>query len=183
MKLLWKLYKAEQIDLVFADEAGFQMVPSLPYSWQPTGKWVRILPQKGKMIRLFGLLYADNRLHIYPNQGSMNAEFIIESLDDFVQKITKPTVIILDNAPIHRAQIVKQRRRLWEQKNLYLFFLPKYSPHLNRIEILWRKMKYEWIEPKHYRSWGIYTKAVTKLIEQFGSEKYNIKFNEPFYTV
>jgi transposase len=25
-------------------------------------------------------------------------------------------------------------------------FLPPYSPELNLIEILWRKMKYEWLE-------------------------------------
>lgn len=34
-----------------------------------------------------------------------------------------------------------------------LYFLPPYSPELNRIEILWHKIKYEWLPfPKHTRS-------------------------------
>jgi transposase len=31
------------------------------------------------------------------------------------------------------------------QKGLTLYVLPPYSPKLNRIEILWRKVKYEWM--------------------------------------
>ena len=41
----------------------------------------------------------------------------------------------------------------WRTKNdLFLFFLPTYSPKLNLIEILWRKIKYEWLEFKAYLS-------------------------------
>ena len=28
---------------------------------------------------------------------------------------------------------------------MQFYFLPAYSPELNRIEILWKKMKYEWL--------------------------------------
>jgi transposase len=27
---------------------------------------------------------------------------------------------------------------------------PPYSPHLNIAEVLWRKLKYEWLQPKDY---------------------------------
>ncbi|WP_420870142.1 transposase [Catalinimonas alkaloidigena] len=30
----------------------------------------------------------------------------------------------------------------WQEQDLYIFFLPKYSLHLNYIEILWRKMNW-----------------------------------------
>jgi transposase len=30
------------------------------------------------------------------------------------------------------------------------YFLPPYSPELNRIEILWKKMKYEWLPFKSF---------------------------------
>ncbi|KAA6323078.1 hypothetical protein EZS27_027452, partial [termite gut metagenome] len=31
------------------------------------------------------------------------------------------------------------------EKEVLIFFLPVYSPELNLIEILWRRIKYQWI--------------------------------------
>lgn len=33
----------------------------------------------------------------------------------------------------------------WEEQDVFIFFLPPYSPELNLIEILWRRIKYNWI--------------------------------------
>ena len=183
MRYLWQLHDKEYIDLVFADEAGFQQVPCIPYGWQPIGQRVKIFPSKGKTLSIFGLLYTDNRLVCYPTEQMTNADFIIQCLDDFVSKIKKPTVIILDNAPIHRAHKIRNKRAEWESKDLFLFFLPRYSPHLNRIETLWRKLKYEWLQPKHYLSWSILTKAIKNILASFGSDFYNINFGKPFYLI
>ncbi len=41
----------------------------------------------------------------------------------------------------------------WEKENdLFLFFIPPYSPELNLIEIFWRKVKYEWLSFNAYHS-------------------------------
>lgn len=181
MKALWMLQKQGFIDLYFGDEAGFQLVPNLPYGWQAKGEYVRMLPRKGKNLSIFGLLSSDNHLVCYPTEQSTNAAFIIESLDHFASKITKPTVLILDNAPIHKARAFMHKRAQWEAKDLFIFFLPKYCPHLNRIETLWRKIKYEWIQPKDYKSWRTFTSAVKNILASFGSDQYNIKFSEPYY--
>jgi transposase len=37
-------------------------------------------------------------------------------------------------------------------QGLYLLFLPPYCPELNLIEILWRKIKYEWLPVSAYES-------------------------------
>ena len=31
-----------------------------------------------------------------------------------------------------------------------MLFLPTYSPQLNVAEVLWRKLKYEWLRPEDY---------------------------------
>ena len=49
----------------------------------------------------------------------------------------KLTVIVQDNASIHRANLVKERVHLWKKQGLILFFLPPYSPEMNRIEDRW----------------------------------------------
>ena len=41
-------------------------------------------------------------------------------------------------------------RRYWADRNLFIFFLPPYSPHLNIIERLWKELKARWMTPKDY---------------------------------
>ena len=50
-----------------------------------------------------------------------------------------------------------------------------YSPQLNLIEILWRFMKYEWIELNAYESWDSLVSYVEKILRDFGSN-YVINF-------
>lgn len=33
----------------------------------------------------------------------------------------------------------------WKTLDLYIYFLPLYCPELNKIEILWRFIKYKWL--------------------------------------
>lgn len=40
----------------------------------------------------------------------------------------------------------------WQQRNIEIFELPSYSSELNLIEILWRFIKYDWMEISAYRS-------------------------------
>ena len=52
-----------------------------------------------------------------------------------------PTHLWLDNGPIHKAKATLALFPEWVAKGLHIHFLSPYSPELNRIEILWRKMK------------------------------------------
>lgn len=118
----------------------------------------------------------DNHLSVYHSEQSLTGEFIVKSLDDFAAKPhTRPVVIVLDNGPIHRCQAVYDRQVAWEKGEVYLHFLPTYSPHLNPIEILWRFVKYRWLHKRHYGSWGRLKKAVFNIISQFGVD-YQISF-------
>jgi len=53
--------------------------------------------------------------------------------------------LILDNASVHKAKAIQPILNLLEKRGLKLYFLPPYSPELNRIEKLWHKIKYEWM--------------------------------------
>ncbi|MFJ9855067.1 transposase [Streptomyces sp. NPDC101150] len=48
----------------------------------------------------------------------------------------------MDNAQIHHAKVFKGRRDELVAVGVHLFFLPSRSPELNRIERLWRSVKY-----------------------------------------
>lgn len=78
-----------------------------------------------------------SELTVYHSEQSLDGEFIKNSLNDFSKKPhSKPVVIVLDNGPIHHANVVKDELEKWELSGMYLFYLPTYSPHLNPIEIL-----------------------------------------------
>ena len=63
----------------------------------------------------------------------------------------------------------------WSKKGLEIFFLPTYSPHVNVIEILWRFIKYKWLEINAYDNFQCLTQAVENILKNFGTE-YAINF-------
>ena len=73
-------------------------------------------------------------------RGAANSKLIIKVFDNFASKIKKKTVVILDNASIHTANVVKEQIGRWKSKGLLLQFIPAYSPELNKIEILWKHL-------------------------------------------
>lgn len=66
----------------------------------------------------------------------------MDYLEKFSIQIKKETVPVLDNARIHRSKLFQQARQDWEKRGLFVFFLPSYSPELNRAEIVWRRLKH-----------------------------------------
>ncbi len=171
------LSKCGYVDLFFADESGFNLQGHVPYGWQPKGEYIHITPQRSGSLQVFGLLSTDNRLQAYSCKGSMDSATLLAFLDDFAGQMTQPTVVVLDNAPIHRSELLLGKLKEWKQQGLELFFLPNYSPHLNLIETLWRKIKYEWLEYERINSQKQLEEELEKIISRFGKE-YTINFKE-----
>ncbi len=95
----------------------------------------------------------------------------------------------MDNAPFHRSKSFREKIKEWKENNIRIFYLPTYSPHLNVIEILWRFMKYEWIEFGAYKSWKTFVAYIEDVIINFGKNielilyeylKYTCKFMEGY---
>jgi transposase len=63
----------------------------------------------------------------------------------------------------------------WQEQDLYIFFLPPYSPELNKIEILWKKIKYQWLEFNAYLSWLNLQLYLNHVLENIG-KKYILNF-------
>lgn len=99
----------------------------------------------------------------------MTGQFFFDHFERFSIGLQKLTVIVLDNAAVHRAKIIKERIKVWQQRGLYLFYLPRYSPHLNIVETLWRKLKYEWLAPKDYATRETLSYAVRLALKAIGT--------------
>lgn len=177
LKQLIELYKADYIDLRFADESGFNLEGYVPYGWQPKGDYIEITPARTRGTQVFGLMNADNQLQCYGFQGSITSEVVMACLNDFSTTIVEPTVVVLDNASIHHSKKFEAKIQEWKQEDLYIFFLPTYSPHLNIIETLWRKLKYEWLPYEAIESQQALNEKLEKILRDFG-EKYVINFKQ-----
>lgn len=170
MKELERLSALELIDLYYGDESRVSMEPCIPYGWQFENEDVFIPSEKGKGLNLFGLLSRNNRLVFKTTRGNVDSSFIIEQLDALSFAVQRTTVVVLDNARMHTSAKVQACRSVWEQRGLLIFYLPAYSPHLNLIETLWRKLKYEWLEPQHYLCEDKLFYTVTQILAAVGRD-------------
>lgn len=78
---------------------------------------------------------------------------------------------------MHHSLLVRAKLAEWQEKGLYLFYLPKYAPHLNLAETFWRKAKYEWLKPADYISFDRFKQKLTDIFTNIGT-KYTINFKE-----
>ncbi len=166
-----------RIDLYFGDESAFSMNPKLPYGWSPKGERIEIFRRRDKKVNLFGEFGADNFCITYESAGTINSEFLIASINDFSRYTDKPTVLVLDNAPPHRSAKFIEQIEKWMDKDLYIFFLPKYSPHLNLAETFWRKATYQWLRASDYGSVAKFKKKVKAIFNNIGTE-HKIAFSQ-----
>lgn len=148
---LENLSEADLIDLYYSDESKVSLEPCVPYGWQFPDEEVFMPTQKGEGLNCFALLKRNNQCLVETTTENINSQFVFERLEELSTNLRKLTVVVLDNARIHTSQIIKDRKKVWQYRGLYLFYLPRYSPHLNIVEILWRKLKYEWLSPSDYR--------------------------------
>lgn len=176
---LLRLQHSNDIDLFFTDECGFSLTPSIAYGWQPIGQQRCIRSAKDSVTNVFGVLSLNGKLKVFSTPQTINSDFVMECVDSIAQSIQKPTFLVMDNAPWHRAEKMIQKCREWEDKDLYVFFLPTYSPHLNLIETLWRKIKYEWLKPKDYRSASTLLDALFHIIRNY-DHQFRINFSNNF---
>jgi len=87
--------------------------------------------------------FAAHKLLYRDLEGSCDAKKCEAFLDSLADQADPKglTVVVLDNARFHKAQNIKVKEPLWQDKGLFLRYLPPYSPQLNPIEALWRVLK------------------------------------------
>ncbi len=110
-------------------------------TWFAVGQQ-RIIPTYGKHegVKLVGIIDYETG-HVYVEEHKQyDAEVFLSFLKNVIEMYPKGHIVmILDNAKIHHAKLLKPF--LEENDRLELLFLPPYSPNLNKIEGLWGWLK------------------------------------------
>ena len=165
-------YKQKNINLLYFDEAGFSLVPCIPYAWQKRGEHIEVPSSKSQNLNVLGFVNRDCEFDSYVFTGSITTEVVIDCFDMIAAKanIHEPTVVLVDNAPIHTADRFDQKSIDWCRQGLVVIPISKYSPELNIIETVWRKIKYEWMPFSAYESFKSLKESLIDILKNIGTE-------------
>ena len=141
-----KRAKRQNALIVFEDESGVSLLPSVRATWAPRGQ-TPVLHHvfNWKRLSLAGALAyepdgSDAHLFFELRPGAYNDETLIEFLSELNEVEQRAVLLIWDGLPSHRSRrmsewIASQRRWLSVDR------LPGYAPDLNPIEYVWGNLK------------------------------------------
>lgn len=162
-----RVAKDKHAVILFGDEASFAQWGSLGYTWalkgvQPTVKTTGIR----KAYRVFGLLDCfGGTLYFQGLDGKFNTESYFAFLEGVLAHFTGHLILIQDNAPYHVSRPLRAFYNAHSDR-LTVYQLPAYSPDLNPIEYLWKKVKKEATHLRYFPLFADLIAEVTKTLKR-----------------
>jgi transposase len=167
------------LELYYLDESGF--APSLPcgYSRALPGQRKRVAHEypQGRRVNVLAAYRPDGeapRLESRAFERTLNSDDLLAYLEG-LPGAAVPRVVVLDNGSLHVSKAVKARRHALAGRGIYLYYLPPYGPELNRIEPVFRQVKYQEIPVRSYTSKSAWREAVehgfSSYAEKLGQKK------------
>ncbi|MEM9990595.1 MAG: IS630 family transposase [Bacteroidota bacterium] len=173
---LTKLSESKEVDLCYFDGAGFNLNPNVPYAWSPVGTQAILPAERSRGYTVLGILNVrDNDFEGDIYEGAANSDAVMKTLGKFAEHLKRKTIVILDNASIHKSSKVMDKAVEWRKKGLYLQFIPPYCPELNLIEILWHRMKHQWLKYEHCATLEQLRDRIIDILQKYGKD-YSINF-------
>lgn len=155
----------------------------MSYSWALPGTRKRV-PHEYPSGRRVNALAAYEPLAAEPWLGRRAEERTLTS-DDVLEYLRSlpaasvPRVVVLDNAPIHTSRRMKAERRALSRERIYLYYLPPYSPELNRIEPVFKQIKHQDIPTRSHTSRAALREAVEAGFDAFRDRLRQKSYNQP----
>jgi transposase len=158
------------VELVYFDEANFSLSGVVSYAWQKIGQRTEIAISGGhrNSIQVLGFQSTRGKVRTYVQRSTVRGSSVVAAINDFARTIRKTTVLVLDNASPHTCREVKEQIERWAKRGLILYNLPPYSPELNAIEHLWRKLKHQLLPPTAWESIEKLTQTLMKSLKCIG---------------
>lgn len=138
-----------EVTVAYLDEAGFAQMHPNRSAWTPVGEQHAIPAVRGKRLNVIAAFLSTGRVISAALWCAINALIFVGFLGLLRQQVGKPVTIILDNASFHTARAIQPHLEVLRRQGVTRYFLPPYSPELNRIEKLWHRVKHTGMAAKH----------------------------------
>ena len=132
--------------IVFADESGFMMIPSVRRTWTPVGQTpiVRHYYRRDRISVIGGLSVSPKRrrlgLYFRMHPKNISQEEVYDFLWYLMRHLRGHVIVVWDGASIHDPKSLSELLRQYPR--LHLERLPAYAPQLNPIEAAWHATKH-----------------------------------------
>jgi putative transposase len=117
----------------------------------------------GRRVNVLAALIPDGTaraLYWLRQRGSITAAQFLAFLPTIPRPTDQPLVLVLDNGSIHVSHLISDARAELRRRGIYLYFLPPYSPQLNRIEPVFKAIKHYDLPARRYSSWTALEDAI-----------------------
>ncbi len=131
--------------VVFIDESGFSLTPTLRRTWAPRGVTPVLdhVHDKRSVSALAALTVSPTRQHrgcyMHLWQDTIDSRHVIAFVRDLLRHLRGPVIVVWDRLSAHRSAAV--REFALSQPRLVFEWLPAYAPELNPVEWLWAYLK------------------------------------------
>jgi transposase len=147
---------AGRLRLLYLDESGFS--PSLPtgYSWCLPGQRKRVRHEypQGRRVNVLATYEPFGPapwLDAVPFERTLTSDDLLAYLRS-LPPAPVPRVVVLDNASLHISKVTKAARPGLAKVGVFLYYLPAYSPELNRIEAVFKQVKHHEMPTRSHTS-------------------------------
>lgn len=96
--------------MFYRDQTGVSLTLVVPYAWQPIGEQIPLVCQPRQNLTVVGFVSKASAFHGFRFDGAATAKVIVRCMEEFIQTIAKPTIVVLGNPSINTAKIVQARR-------------------------------------------------------------------------
>jgi transposase len=139
--------RARHAHLVFLDESGYLLTPTVRRTWAPRGRravldcWDR----RDRLSAISSLTVSPqaSRLNLYFQilSDNVHGEDVVAFLRELKRMVGGPLTVLWDRGPVHSKSAVV-RAYLAEHPEIVAEDLPAYAPDLNPDELVWSWSKY-----------------------------------------
>ena len=131
--------------IVFVDESGFLLIPSVHKTWSPVGQ-TPIVPhfyRHDRISAISGVSVSPSRfyctLYCQLFEDNIHCEEAALFLRHLLHQIRGHVIVLWDNGQIHRGDAIEEL--LCRTRRLHLVNFPSYAPELNPDEGVWNHLK------------------------------------------
>lgn len=131
--------------LVFVDESGFLLIPSVRRTWAPRGQTplLHCWQRHDRISAISGLTVSPRRqrlgLYFQLHNDNLHALEVCAFVRHLLHQLPGPVIVVWDNGKIHKGPLVRALCAAFPR--LHLAALPPYAPELNPDEGVWTLAK------------------------------------------